>query len=311
MLTISEGIWAKVEATKGVDAVPTAADAVLVSGQSWKNEGLEMIERADEVGSGLGADRQALYGSNLKTVTFDWKARGSGAAGTAPEADALLRMCAMAVTNVPSTSDTYNPVSDFDTQETGTIYYLHKGIVHKMTGCVGTFTTTLETNGVVKFSFTVTGHDAEVADSSFTAGSYLTTKAPVVKGAAFTVGGYAASINSLAFDYGANISMPKDMNQTDGFGVMGITKFSPKGSFDPLMVTAATNDYLGDFKAGTNMALDTGVIGTTAGNRLQIQMPGIYYTDASPGDREGFRTYEIPYGATDSSGDDFVSLIFT
>jgi len=312
MMTISELILAKVEATKGVNSTPTeAADAVLASGLSWKLEDLGMIDQAAEMGSGTGADRQSIFANYLKTVTFDVKLKGSGVAGTPPEVAALLRMCAMAENIVPATSVTYLPVTDFDTQETGTLVFQHEGLRHTLTGAVGTYTANFETNNAVMLSFTITGHSTKPVDNAFTPGTYNNTVPPVVSGAGFSAGGYAAVISSLAFDYGANVAKPKDMNQADGFGTLGLSKFSPKGSFDPLMVTVAVNDFMGDLEAGTNMAMDTGPIGADAGNRIRLLMPGIYYMDASPGDREGFRTYEIPIGATDVTGDDFASFIFT
>lgn len=312
MLTINELILAKVETVKGDDSLPVVgSDAILASGLAWKLEGLNMISREAEMGSGLAADRQPIYGDALKTITFDVKVKGSGTAGTPPEIDPLLRMCAMQVTNVPATSDTYAPVSDFDTQETGTLYFPMDGLRHILTGCVGTFTVNFETNNVIAFSFTFTGHSSKPTDVPFAAGTFDATVPPVIQAAAFTVGGYAAVINALSFDYGAAISMPKDMNAADGYGVLGIGKFSAKGSFDPLMVTAATNDFMGDLEDGTSMALTTGVIGSTAGNRVQISMPAIAYVDMSPGSREIHRTYEVPYMAADSAGDDFVSIAFT
>lgn len=73
----------------------------------------------------------------------------------------------------------------------------------------------------------------------------------------------------------------------------------------------ATNDFISDWEAGTEMALSTGVIGGTAGNQFQISMPAVSYRDVSLGDRDGLRTIELPFGAHESSGDDGVSLAFT
>ncbi|MDH5394531.1 MAG: phage tail tube protein, partial [Gammaproteobacteria bacterium] len=247
----------------------------------------------------------------LKTVTFDVRAKGSGAVGTAPEHGALHRACARSEVIVPVTSVTYQPVSDEATQEACTIYYNHEGLLHKLLGCVGTYTRNIETNGVIVYSYTMTGHSAAPTDVAFAAPGFDTAVPLVAKGAAFTVGGYAATINALSFDAGNTIAMPKDMNSADGYGALGITQFGPKGSFDPLMVTGAVNDFYDDFVNGAGLALDTGVIGSVPGNRLQIQMPAVYYTDISPGDRDGYRTYELPYAAKDVTGDDFEKEIWT
>jgi len=312
MRTRIEHVLAKVETVKGVDASPVVGtDAVLVMQPNWKLEGLDLITREAEIGSGTLSGKKSIVGGFLKTVTFDVRLKGSGVAGTPPEHGALNRMCARAETIAAGVSVTYDPVSDDATQETGTIYYNHEGMRHILTGCVGTYTDNYETNNVIVRSYTMTGHTSAPTDTAFVAPTFDTTVPLVAKGVAFTVGGYSSTISSLSFDAGNTVSMPKDMSSDDGYGSLGITAFEAKGSFDPLMVTGAVNDFYGDFVGGAALLIDTGVIGTVAGNRLQRKFPAATYTDISPGDRDGSRTYELPFEAKDVSGDDFETEIWT
>jgi len=59
------------------------------------------------------------------------------------------------------------------------------------------------------------------------------------------------------------------------------------------------------------MALATGVIGSSAGNRLSVSMPAITYTEAARGNQNNVGTYEMKFAAAESAGDDEVSLVFT
>ncbi len=307
MLVNRELILVKVETTYNVDALPTAADAVLVESPSWANEGAKMIERAN-VKATLGKD-QGIFAGTLKSFTFDAEIKGSGVLGTPPEIAAVLRGCGLGETIVALTSVAYGPVSTG--HESVTIYYYSDGILHKATGCRGNPSGNLEAGSIGKLSFTLTGHDAGVVDAPLITPSYdSTVPAPVIN-VPFSIDGYLAIINALSFDMSNGLSTPTDMSSVDGYGEVIITARDVGGSFDPEQVLLAAKDYITEWKQGTKMALSCGVIGSTIGNRYQLTMPGVYYREVGPGDRDGLRTYEISYGATESSGDDEINLIFT
>lgn len=127
----------------------------------------------------------------------------------------------------------------------------------------------------------------------------------------FSVGGFGAVIAKLGLDLGNEVGGPESITSPDGYSEIRITSRDPNGSFDPEATLVATRDFEGDFKSGAALAVDTGVIGATAGNRWRLQMPAISYREVSPGDRTGVRTYEIGYGAAESTTDNEFSLTFT
>lgn len=307
MLVRKEVILAKLETTYNTDPTPATSDAILCSNLSWSHESARLIER-DNVKSTLGKT-QAVFGGTLKTISFDAEIKGSGAAGTAPEVGALLRACGMDETVVASTSVTYAPVSD--AQESATIYYYSDGLLHKVTGARGTVSINLEAGSAGKMSFTFTGHDAGVSDVALVTPSYDSTVPPPVLDATFTIGGTSSAIASLSCDLGNALAFPADIRSSDGFGEVIINARDVAGSFNPEQVLTATNDFIGDWKAATSMAMAVGTIGSTAGNRFAVSMPAVHYRDVAPGDREGLRTFEIGYGAAEASGDDEISIIFT
>ena len=105
--------------------------------------------------------------------------------------------------------------------------------------------------------------------------------------------------------------MPESMAATDGYGEITIVGRNVTGSFDPARVLKATYDFIGKWQGGNVVALDTGVIGGTAGNKYQITMPAIAHTEVGRGNRNNVGTYEMKFAAAESAGDDEVSLAFT
>lgn len=308
MLTKKSVVLAKIEATYNTDPTPVAAtDAVKVENLTHGPASQKMVEQPN-VKNTLGKEK-SLFGTALWQVTFDALVKGSGAAGTAPEFGALLRACGLGETIVALTSVTYAPVSTGF--ESVTLYVYEDGKLYKITGCVGNVAHAGEAGGAGKLSFTFTGHKLAITDETLVSPTLDTTEAPIIKSAGFTIDSYAAAISALNFDMGNQVIMPPDINASDGFGEIQITDRDINGTIDPEDVLIATNDFISDWEAGTEMALTTGVIGGTVGNRFQISMPAVSYRDASLGDRDGLRTMELPYGAHESSGDDGVSLAFT
>jgi len=307
MLKNREVILAKVESTYNTDSTPAATDAVLVEALSWANNGLRMVDRP-VMRANIGKVKQ-VYAGRLVDFTFTAEIKGSGAAGTAPELGALFRACGLDETVVASTSVTYAPVST--AHESVTLYMYRDGKRIILTGCRGNVSFAFETGGLGKASFTMTGHVAAETDTAMVTPSYDTTVPPALINVPFSIGSYSAVINALNFDLSNTIATPADMSAADGYGAVQITARDVNGSFDPEDNLVATKDWLGIFTGGTNQALDTGVIGSVAGNRYQVTMPVTYFKDVSPADRDGVTTLEIPFGATESSGDDEVSIAFT
>lgn len=127
----------------------------------------------------------------------------------------------------------------------------------------------------------------------------------------FSIDSYAAVISKLAFDTGGKLSMPPDISAPDGFGQIQLIGRAVTGSFDPEAVLVATQDFVGKWKGGNAMALDTGVIGTTAGNRYRVQMPAVTYTGAAKGEREGVSAFDMPFMAAETTTDNEVTITFT
>lgn len=312
MLVNREVILLKTEVSYGVDAVPVAAvDGLLVENISWSNEGLRLNERPAVRGS-IG-QLQQVYGGTLRTITFDVEMKGSGVAGTAPEFQAALRACGFAETIVAVTSVTYDPVSDPALHESVTIHYQQDGIRYAIIGARGNVSFNLETGAVPKMSFTFTGHLVGPIDEALTPPVVLALVPEAVIASTFDIGGFAAVVNAVTLDMSNTLALPPDMAAADGFGEVQITARDPAGSYDPEAELLAVDNPHADFQNGASLALSVGPIGATAGNIIDFDCPAVYYRDIAPGDRDGIRTYDIPFGAAESipTIDDEVAVAFT
>ena len=298
-------ILAAIEATYNTDANPGGSDAVLVENVGWSYAGARMVERP-VVKPTLGQFKQ-IFAGTLMEITCDAELKGSGNAGDAPEIDALLRACGLASTVSAGTSVEYAPASTG--HESATIYFNEDGGLYKLTGARGTVALNLETGNKGMASFTLTGHVTGPIDQAAPAAVYDEVAPPPVIGAAFSVGGYAAVINALGLDMGNTIATPPSMSAADGYSEIIISDRDVTGSFDPEATTVAAQDWHGDWKSGAEKVITTGVIGSSAGNRYQLDVAQAYYRELAPGDRDGVRTYDVTYGA--AGDDNAFTLTFT
>lgn len=306
-LTRRRILLAKIESSYNTDAAPVGTDAVLVEDIQWQPEGLRMVERP-AIRSSLGA-LQHMYGGSLMSLTFQAEVKGSGTAGTAPELGTLLRACAMDATVVATTSVAYAPISG--TQESATLHFYEDGTRMTLTGCRGSVTFTLEVGNKIMANFTFTGHFAGPTDVALVTPTYNSTVPPIYINAAFQIGSYGAIIQALEVDLGISVQTPPDVTEADGYGEVLVTSRDVQGSFNPQQTLVATKDFMTAFRNGTAEALDSGVVGTTAGNRVRFQMPKVYYRNITPSEREGVQAYDLAYGAAEDDGDDEVTITFT
>lgn len=308
LLVNREVLLCKVESTYNTDPTPAAsADEVLVENLAWAPEGARAIERKP-VRASIGALQQ-IYGGTLVTLTFDTEIKGSGAAGTAPEINALLEGCGMLGANTPATSEVYAPASTGHTSVT--FWYYQDGTLMKITGCRGNFVITMEAGARGMISWTFTGHLTTVTDVGIATPSYSSTVPVAALGTTFTVAGFSAVINSITIDMNNQLATPPSLAASDGFSEVRIVGRDVQGSFDPEYTTVSDNPWIADWQGDVTGAIAIGTTGATAGNIFKIDMPVVAFRNISPGDRDGVRTLEVPYGATESSGDDDVSITFT
>jgi hypothetical protein len=310
MLDKRSVLLVKDEVTYNTDSVPVAAtNAVLVEDAKWDWEGARMFQQKP-VRPSL-AMLKPLFAGTLIKISGKAEIKGSGAAGTPPEVGALLRAAAMSETVVGATSVTYKPVSDPANHKSSSVYFYDDGLLLKLTGCRAKINFAFQLGAVAFVHFDIVGHFVSVTDVALAAPTYSSQVPVPLVNVPFTWGTFAATISKLDFDLGNELVMPGDISKADGYGTIDVVGRKVTGSIDPLRVAVASRDFISNWRNGTSGVLDTGVIGGTAGNRLQVTMPVVTPTAMGRGNRSQFGTFEMKFAATESAGDDDVSVIFT
>ena len=310
MLDKRSVMLAKDEANYGTGSAPVAGtDAILIEDLNWAFANARMHQRKP-VRASL-ALLKPVYAGALLTISGKCEIKGAGAAGSPPEIAPLLRASGWAETISSGTSVTYKPTSTQSAHKSSTMFFYDDGLLLQMTGARGKCTFDLQVGMPAMASFEFTGHYVSVTDVALPAATYDSVVPPMLVNVPFQCDSYAAIISKLAFDLGIELSIPENIAAADGYGEVQITGRNPTGSFNPLRVPVATKNFISQWQSGAAMALQTGTIGSSAGNRLAVTMPAITYSEVARGNQQNVGTYELKFAAAEGTGDDEVSLVFT
>lgn len=202
-----------------------------------------------------------------------------------------------------------DPISECP--ETITLYMYLDGVLHRLTGALGTFTLNMESGAFGTASFTFTGQYNAVTDATMPLDAVFETTLPEqVELAEFKWDGDSSLIvNALTYDQANNIVVRPDINGSDGFRGVRITGRNPTGTFDPEMILVADFDLWGDFATAARKSLSMRV-GQTAGNTFWIKSPQLQMNSLGYGDREGLRTLDVSLRFSRVTGNDEVRFLF-
>lgn len=308
--TREQAIFVEVEAVSGTAETLVGADAVQVQGLKPNlAEDLRMIER--EIIRSSFNPEQAVYGGSLIGFQFEVELKGSGTIDVPPRYGDLLRACGLTETVNAAASVVYTPTSTLASIESCTIGYKEGGNYRIAKGCRGTFSVDLTAGKYGKVSFSMKGRISSETAAAAPTPTTETTVPHAFVGATFVIGAYAAPISALKMDIANNVVVSPNPNDAEGFGAIRIVGRATKGSVDPERELISTKDYVGLFRAGTQQAIQTGVIGTVSGNRFALAIPKAYFRNTGAGDRDEILTYDIEFSAADTNGADDFSLTLT
>ena len=307
-LTRKRLIQVKKETVYGTDSTPAGSDALLVRNLEITPIEADAVSR-DLIRPYLGNSPQLLANSRV-SITFQVELAGSGTAGTAPRFGSILQACGMSETIVASTSVTYAPVSA--SFSSATIYFNNDGILHKATGCRGTFTMNAAVGQIPTLDFTMTGVYNAPTDTAAPSVTYSNQASPLVfkqgNTSAFQFFTYAGCLQSVSFDVANSIVYRELVGCTKE--VM-LTDRKPSGTVMIEAVALATKDYFNIAQTETTGNL-TFLHGTTAGNRVTFTASQCDVSNPSYGDQDGVQMLNIPYLAIPTTaGNDEMTLAFT
>lgn len=293
-------ILAKVEATYGVDAVPSpTADAMLVENFSMTPlEGEELIPE-NVVRTSFGAEHALALAGRRVQVEFDVPLQGAGAAGNAPFWGTLMRGCGFAQVANAGVDVRYAPVTGGE--ESLTLECYRDGILHKALGCRGDWSFKLDAGGRLLQHFSYTGIYQPVADAAMPVNAAVParTELPVdsVHTPTFALFGVSLALKSLEIKRANQVQV---QNLVNDFRV-DILGRKPEGSAVVREVPVATFNAWQQAEAGTTGALSL-VHGTAAGSIVEIQCPNVQIGKPSISDENGISMLNLPLRIANTNG---------
>ena len=312
MLTRRRVIAAKIENVEGTAEAITVADGGLLVIDPKVDFDFNMNDR--EVVMDTLSKPQPVPGKTPGKITFRTELKGAGAAYSATVKPALgkyLQACGFAETvdaTGGSESVTYDPAS------TGipclTMWAYEDGVIKKLKGCRGNAKFSGKNGEICFVDFEFTGVYDGVVDGAMISPTFEATVPPVLLSSAFSIGAYAANINSFDLDMANEVTLRESIATASGYVSALITDRRPTGKIDPEMVTVATYDFFGKWKAGTAAAMSLGSVGTTQYNRFTITAPKVITTKISDDERAKLMVAGMDFALAMDTGDDEISIVF-
>jgi len=204
----------------------------------------------------------------------------------------------------------YTPVSA--TFGSVTLHYNIDGVLHRLTGCRGTFSINTAVGEIPTIDFTMTGVYNAPTDTAAPTVTYADQATPQIfkagNSGAFTLLGYSGCLQSVTMDLG---------NTTVYRELVGCTKevlITDRATTGTALIEAPTiaqKDYFAVANNNTTGSL-TFTHGTTAGNIVAFTAQKVDIGQPTYSDSDGIQMLNLPYVAIPTSaGNDEVSLVFT
>ena len=205
----------------------------------------------------------------------------------------------------------YKPVSD--TFSSVSIYYNIDGVLHKVTGCRGTFTINGAVGEIPTLDFTMTGIYNAPTDTAAPAATYTNQAVPVIfkngNTTNFQLLSYAGCLQSVELDMGNEVVYRELVGCSKE---VLITNRAVTGTVVLEAPTIASKDYFTAALSDSTLGNLTLKHGQTAGNIVTLTSSTIDIGDVSYEDQDGIHMLSIPVVAVPgSTGNDEMILVFT
>ena len=314
------------EATPYTYNQPVAAECFPAFDVSW-TPSAEMYERTE---SRTIMDKLDLIpGTATMEISFKILLVGQhGGAGTVPYWDDAIMCCGFRETVTAGTSVAYTPWTTMDAAtdagppattnpfEAASVAVFEDGNVYAASGCMGNVTFTMTAGQPAVMEFTFKGAYVATVAGAVPTPTGVSTAAPqnFLFASVETIDGYSSAFETLSYDMGNQVEYITDANSASGIKGSIIVDRRITGSFNPDAEAVGDDDIYASWRAGTTGNIDTGAIGTGAGQMWTIAATRCQYRSLSPGERAGFRTHDVAFdvvSATGASEGASFSLTFT
>jgi len=303
-------LLAKIEGSYGSDPTPTGS-ANYVEVVDLEIEPVASDEVEQETIRPYAGNYPVLLANTRVNLSFGVFMVGSGAAGTAPKYDPILKAWGLSAATVSSTSVTYTP-STLATQSSVTFYVNYDGVRHKVTGCRGTFSISCAVNEIPRINFEMQGIFNTPTDTALPTVTKSQQPDPVLfkngNTSSFSVFGFSGALQSWELDF-ANEVIYREL--VGGTKEALITDRRPSGSMVIEAVALSSKNFF-TLATGTTTGTNTWSHSGGAGNIVTVSCPQTDLGQPTYEDSDGITMLNLPFYATPTdAGSDEFSLAFT
>ena len=303
-------LLAKIESSYGSDPTATGS-ANYVEVVDLEIEPVASDEVEQETIRPYAGNYPVLLANTRVNVSFGVFMVGSGAAGTAPKYDPILKACGLSAATVSSTSVTYTP-STLATQDSVTLYVNYDGVRHKVTGARGTFSIVCAVNEIPRINFEMQGIFNTPTDTALPTVTKSLQPDPVLfkngNTSSFSVFGFSGALQSWELDF-ANEVIYREL--VGGTKEALITDRRPSGSMVIEAVALSDKNFF-TTATGTSTGTNTWSHSGGAGNIVTVSCPQTDLGQPTYEDSDGITMLNLPFYATPTdAGQDEFSLAFT
>ena len=283
---------------------PAATDVVATNEIVFVNPTVKTAEEKC-IGDGKAGSTKTYSVADMTTADFTVPmcVRGSGTAGTAPEAAELLKCCALKETVNAGTDVTYTPEL---TGVRGTAKNYMDGFVREITGIAGEMTLSGKVGERAVLSFALKGFTTASAAAEANPSVTLDTNAALIvtSATAVTVGGSTIELTGFELKTGNDIQQ----NYAIGVKEYYVRDFAPELKINAIK-TKGNEQHWSDLESNTVREVVI-ILGTTAGNKVTITASSCNPKNVSENDDNGKVVYEQTYLCQSSAGGDNFSIVF-
>jgi len=191
-----------------------------------------------------------------------------------------------------------------------TIYAYQDGILHKLTGCFGNFTLTLENGQRPLISWEFTGrYENPISQSvpSLDILDYHQHNPEVCQDIKAQISNWQPNATKIEINANNEIANRPSFNDPTGFAGFYIAGRDYSGTIDPEVVSLDTHNPWSKFIVSNAEMNISCVVGTNELNKFKVKLDRCQYTGITYADRDGILTYDLPFKcrSTESGSDEF------
>ena len=303
-------LLAKIEGSYGSDPTATGS-ANYVEVVDLEIEPVASDEVEQETIRPYAGNYPVLLANTRVNLSFGVFMVGSGAAGTAPKYDPILKSCGLSAATVSSTSVTYTP-STLATQSSVTFYVNYDGVRHKVTGCRGTFSISCAVNEIPRINFEMQGIFNTPTDTALPTVTKSQQPDPVLfkngNTSSFSVFGFSGALQSWELDF-ANEVIYREL--VGGTKEALITDRRPSGTMVIEAVALSSKNFF-TLATGTTTGTNTWSHSGGAGNIVTVSCPQTDLGQPTYEESDGITMLSLPFYATPTaSANNEFSLVYT